>query len=820
MPRTPATTNSWTAAELTRLVAFCFLYFFAASIAYLFLVTPDGITVIWPAGGVFLAALLLTSKIHWWVVAIFLGIIDFSVQVTLGKTDLPPGALFSLITTVQALASAALLRSFHKGALSFESFADVFALLVWAIAIPTAVFGIPAALTANAYFETPLLDAWTSWLIADGLGVLVVTPLLLVAHKDALERIKKLSSAAWIETAVLLAILTLTTLLVFTTYNPAGATLASYSYLPFIFLIWIAMRLGVGTTTLAILLFVTTAIWFDALTGNDNVQAMRSSVIALETFLLVIVTGSLCLAAVAAERTNESQRFKNTQDNLRSLIEFAPLGIFVGNREKYLYCNPAGAEIFRLSDPSEVVGLDITTFHHPAERKSAEQRINALLDNETLATRKFEIKIVDAEGTERLIESTAARFQWEGQPANLAMISEITERKQAEEALRRAQKMEAIGQLTGGIAHDFNNILGIIVGNLELVQDEDDKSAFISQRIDMALNAVNRGINITDKLLNFSRRRPTQTQVTSVNQLIETIQELLAKSLTASIQIENNLGEGLWSVDVNPGDLQDALVNLSLNARDAMPAGGTLVIETANKVLDSDYVKLNPQVHEGDYVMISVSDTGIGMQPDVVEKIFEPFYSTKDEGKGTGLGLSMVYGFVQRSSGHIKVYSEPGQGSTFRLFLPRAQRDRVVQSSPVITPAALPRGTETVLIVDDEADFIDIATLNLRNLGYTVVNAPDGDAALAQLAANPAIGLLFSDVVMPGGKDGYHLAVEAHKLYPALKILLTSGFTQRREQVANGDGEFISQLAGRLLSKPYNRADLAMEIRRTLDEDD
>lgn len=818
MTATPTTATIWNAKDSIRLVEFAFLYFVAACIAYLFLITPDGITVIWPAGGVFLAALLLSAKAHWWKIALCMGLIDFAVQVTLGETALAPGAIFSLITSTQALCSAALLMHFHKKPLSFESFADILALLLWAIVIPTAFFGIPAAFTAKAYFQTPLLTGWSSWMIADGLGVLVVAPLLLVAHRGVLERIKRLTIARWIETTVLLIALFLTTLLVFTLYNPAGATLASYSYLPFVFLIWIAMRLGIGTTTVAILLFVTTAIWFDALTGNEDVHAMRSSIIALETFLFVIVTGSLCLAAVAAERANESERFKHTQENLRSLIEFAPLGIFVGNREKYLYCNQAGAEIFRLSDPSEVVGMDITAFHHPDDKKTAAQRISALLDDKTKPTRKIEIRILDAEGKERIIESTAARFQWEGQPANLAMISEITERKQAEEALRRAQKMDAIGQLTGGIAHDFNNILGIIIGNLELIQDEDDKSPFISQRIDMALKAVNRGGNITDKLLNFSRRSPTQTQVTSVNQFIETIQELLAKSLTAAVLIENHLSEDLWPVDINPGDLQDALINLALNARDAMPGGGTLIIETANKTLDADYARRNPEVREGEYVMISVSDTGTGMDPAVTDKIFEPFYSTKDEGKGTGLGLSMVYGFVTRSGGHIEVYTEPGEGSTFRIYLPRAIKAGTSRVAPDISARDLPRGTETVLIVDDEADFIDIATLNLRSLGYTVLNARNGENALAVLAANPTIDLLFSDVVMPGGKDGYHLALEAHEAYPALKVLLTSGFTQKREQFTNGDGQFIARLASRLLSKPYNRTELAEAIRRTLDE--
>lgn len=375
--------------------------------------------------------------------------------------------------------------------------------------------------------------------------------------------------------------------------------------------------------------------------------------------------------------------------------------------------------------------------------------------------------------------------------------------------------MDAVGQLTGGIAHDFNNILGIVMGNLELLKISLKDQPVELERIDRALTSTQRGAQLTRKLLGFSRQDPRGQEVTQINQFIEGMQELIAKSITAVIQVKTHLAKDLWPVEIDSGDLEDAILNLSLNARDAMPLGGVLVIETANKHLDANYVKQHPTALEGDYVMVSISDTGTGMSEEVQQKIFDPFFTTKELGKGTGLGLSMVYGFVLRSGGHIQLYSEQGKGTSFHLYIPRAMNEHNATSDG--EQATLPRGNETILIVDDEETLSEVAESSLQQLGYQTLVAYSGKEALEILAKTGEIDLIFSDVVMPGGVDGYQLAFAALKQQSTVKVLLTSGFTSKREEFTNEEHNIYLKLAENLLGKPYNLSELAVAIRRTLD---
>jgi len=394
---------------------------------------------------------------------------------------------------------------------------------------------------------------------------------------------------------------------------------------------------------------------------------------------------------------------------------------------------------------------------------------------------------------------------------------DTTERHAINEQLRRSQKMEAVGQLTGGIAHDFNNILAIIMGNLEFVKQAVSADEEVLSDVNRALDGVARGTALIDKLLGFSRVQSNETSPTSVNQLIENMDDMLVKSLMVSIKIETQLDAKLWSVNVDAGDLEGAILNLALNARDAMPYGGRLTIETANKVLDADFVRKQPEARIGDYAMLSLSDTGIGMMPEVREKVLEPFFTTKIDGKGTGLGLSMVYGFVKRSGGFITIYSEPGVGTSVNIFLPRGYKAEHVETT-TIDNVELPRGDETVLVVDDEEELTKLATTNLESLGYKVLKACDGKSALALIKDNPNIDLLFSDVIMPGELDGYLLGIAAKKTNAALRILLTSGFTKRNDDEVSADSPMFEQLTRNLLRKPYSQAELAKAIRKTLDE--
>lgn len=401
----------------------------------------------------------------------------------------------------------------------------------------------------------------------------------------------------------------------------------------------------------------------------------------------------------------------------------------------------------------------------------------------------------------------------------VGFVQDITDRKNLEEQLRQSQKMQAVGQLTGGIAHDFNNILGIVLGNLEIIQRLPPGDSRITSRIDVAKKNTERGADITRKLLGFSRKDVHVVKTTDINGSINNLIALVTKSLTVAIDVNTNLSDNLWAVEIDPGDFEDAILNLALNAHDAMAGSGTLTIATENKTLDEDFVERNPQSATGNFIMVSICDTGAGMTDNVKVRAFEPFFTTKDVGKGTGLGLSMVYGFVERSGGFILINSEIGNGTDFHLYIPRVISNEAGKDETEIGTDHLPRGHEKILIVDDEADLRYVAAFNLDELGYTTFTAEDGPSALKVLEQERDIDLLFSDVVMPNKIDGHELAQMAQELAPDLKILLASGHAGKRATIYMGDDEVFCELTRSLLGKPYSISEMANAIRKALDEE-
>ena len=390
--------------------------------------------------------------------------------------------------------------------------------------------------------------------------------------------------------------------------------------------------------------------------------------------------------------------------------------------------------------------------------------------------------------------------------------NETRGRKLAEDAQRRSQKMDAIGKLTGGIAHDFNNLLGIILGNLELLENYltgDEKSL---KRIKAIEKAGVRAANLTRQLLSFSRREAKQESVININQLINEMMDLVQRSLTPEIEVKYILCEDLWLAKIDAGDFEDALLNLCINARDSMTGHGSLTIETHNLNLDEAYCKQNPGLSPGKYLELTVTDTGEGVQNELKDRIFEPFFTTKDQGKSTGLGLAMVYAFVKRSNGYIKCDSEVGMGATFRIFLPKEAEDVLTSRENISQVENIPHGKETILVVDDEEGLVALAKDILEAQGYQVLTACDGKRALEQLTQNPEIDLLFSDVVMPNGISGYELAEQAVANQHNLKVLLTSGYTEKIES-HNGQMHFNENL----LNKPYSQMELIKLIRSRLD---
>jgi two-component system, NtrC family, sensor kinase len=377
-----------------------------------------------------------------------------------------------------------------------------------------------------------------------------------------------------------------------------------------------------------------------------------------------------------------------------------------------------------------------------------------------------------------------------------------------EQQLRRSQKMEAMGQLTGGVAHDFNNLLGVIVANADLLLEAVKDNPAQAELVNEILGSAAHGAQLTHRLLAFGRQQPLSAQVVDLNEGLPRIVTILQRTLGEQITIRTVLGDALWRTAVDPTQIEDALLNLAINARDAMPDGGKLTIETANQHLDEEYASLHPEVTPGDYVMLAMSDTGIGMPPDVVERAIEPFFTTKEVGKGTGLGLSMIYGFTKQSRGHLNIYSEVGVGTTIRLYLPRSIDEAGPAEAAPEATAAPAAGGETILLVDDNEPLRRVTLRRLVGLGYRVEEARDGPSALALLDTGRHFDLLFSDIGLPGGMNGRALADQARLRDPSLGVLLTTGYGN------NGDGGQSDTYP--LIHKPYRGNELAAKLREVL----
>jgi signal transduction histidine kinase len=395
--------------------------------------------------------------------------------------------------------------------------------------------------------------------------------------------------------------------------------------------------------------------------------------------------------------------------------------------------------------------------------------------------------------------------------SNASLQKEIATRQAAEAQLRQMQKMEAIGQLTGGIAHDFNNMLAVIMSAMNLIQRKLKRGETdIGKFVEAATDAASRAANLTARLLAFSRQQPLAPQVIDANRLVTGMSDLLRRTLGEPIRIETVLAGGLWRTFADTSELENAILNLAVNARDAMPEGGRLTIETANCHLDERYSEQHAEVPAGQYVLVAVTDTGTGMPPEVAERAFDPFFTTKEVSKGTGLGLSQVFGFVKQSGGHVKIYSEPGEGTTIKVYLPRYfGEERVPEQTK--GPAVVTTPTELVLVVEDD-ERVRVGTVAaLRDLGYTVIHAGGADEALALLANNPGTALLFTDVIMPG-TNGRKLAELARQTRPDLKVLFTTGFT-KNAVVHNG----VLDHGVDFIAKPFSIDQLALKIREVLD---
>jgi signal transduction histidine kinase/CheY-like chemotaxis protein len=488
------------------------------------------------------------------------------------------------------------------------------------------------------------------------------------------------------------------------------------------------------------------------------------------------------------------------QAEIRFLVEKNADGIIVvDDAGTVLFANPAAEQIFG---------------------RSSDLLIGSPIGIPLIGGDTTEISIHRRGGDQIDAEIRVVETSWEHRPALLASLRDISARKAMEERLRQSAKMEAVGRLTAGIAHDFNNLLTVVLGNLESAQRQSTvANAARVQALDNATRGARRAAVLTERLLAFARQKPLEPRVVDVNEVVLGMSDLLQRTLGERINVRTVLDPEAWSIETDPAELEATILNLAVNARDAMPAGGELVIETANVELDSAYAAANADATAGPHVRIAIADTGAGMTADVLKKVFEPFFTTKPDGHGTGLGLSQVYGFVKQTGGHVKLYSEPGIGTTAKIYFPMAsnlQRARRDEPKAVEEPRAdrIPRAREreSILVVEDDEDVRQYTVSSLRELGYIVFEASDAASALTIVEREAGIQLLFTDLGLPGDLDGKALADRVSKLRSSVKVLMTTAYAG---SVLIHEGRLDAGVE--LLTKPFTFAALAVRIRELLD---
>jgi PAS domain S-box-containing protein len=518
----------------------------------------------------------------------------------------------------------------------------------------------------------------------------------------------------------------------------------------------------------------------------------------------------LVLANDITERTNSEERLHQSQEKFAKAFRASPFGISISTESegRYVDANPAFLTMMGY-ELDEMVGRtsgDLEVWADPHQRDEMLRQLNT-----GNTVKQIEARFRTHAGEIRLVQVAAERIALDSKPCVLAIMQDVTDSRRLEQQFRQSQKMEAIGRLAGGIAHDFNNMLGVIIGYSEIAQDNLSETHPAKKHIEQIKLAGNRAASLTRQLLAFSRQQVLEPKILNLNTAVKNMTRMLSRMIGENIELVVKPAEPLGNVQADLGQIEQVLMNLSVNARDAMPKGGKLVIETANVDLDKSYAQQHQSVVPGPYVMLTVSDTGVGMDPSVMNQIFEPFFTTKGPNEGTGLGLSTVYGIVKQSGGYIWVYSETNKGSTFKIYLPRVGKPAESSASGKETAAA--RGTETILIVEDDPTLRMLTVELLEGSGYVLLQAENGITAL-ELARNyqGTIELVVTDVIMPG-MSGPDMADELHKLQPATKVLYISGYT----------GEFAAHqgvlgMGAPLLSKPFSRNSLLSKVRSVLDE--
>jgi len=774
------------------------LYFGSAKLGLLAAVAHGVVSSAWPPTGVALAALLLAGVRYWPGIAIGALLLNATSGVSLlGAAGIAMG------NTLEAVVGTLLLQRVARFRPSLDRLQDVLALVLLAGILSTAVsatVGVTSLLLSGSTPSTSVGRLWFVWWSGDAMGTLIAAPVFLTWLTTPRLR-EPLARAA--EALTLLVILVALTSVLF-------LTRISYVYAVFPFAIWAALRFGPRGAATATLLVSSLAVWY-TLNGLGPFVAstLTHNLALLQSFIGLLAVTTLVIAALLTERTAAEQALTESEAHYRLLFERNPNPLCVYDAETlaFLAVNEAAVRLYGYSR-AEFLEMTLKDLRPPDDGPRPQSQ-STISGEGPVGAGEWRHRKKD--GTAIVVEITRHALTFAGRPAALAMAHDLTQRRSLESQLLQSQKMEAVGQLAGGIAHDFNNLLTAIFGSSDLLLE--DLSVDDQRRSDVEdiKQAAQRAAALTRQLLAFSRQQVLAPQVLDLSALIADLEKMLRRVIGEDVEFRTVLAPDLGAVRADPGQLEQVIVNLAVNARDAMPYGGKLTVETANVDLDEAYPQERGLVVPGRYAMLAVTDTGIGMDAHVKAHIFEPFFTTKEKGKGTGLGLATVYGIVKQSDGYIWVYSEPGRGTSFKIYLPRVEAVAEPPAPKAMPPASL-RGSETVLVVEDEAAVRNLVRRVLEAHGYSVLVAADGPEALRLIESHhEPIHLLVTDVVMPK-MSGRQLAERVVSTRRETKVLYLSGYT---DDAIVHHGVLAPGIA--FLQKPFTPRALARKLREVLD---
>ena len=753
---------------------------------------------VWPPSGIALAALLMFGRRFWPGIAVG----AFLVNVTAGIA--PLGAVgIAVGNTLEAVVAAWIVISFAGIGVTLERRRDVFALGLAALIAPivSATIGISVlAMLSSSRF--PSGTAWLAWASGDAIGILLMTPLIL-AWSRAIPRRPTLRNA--IEVGLLATLLVALSVLLF------GAEI-SYVYTIFPVVIWAALRFGprgaATATFVASLIAVGFAVQHVGPFANSTAV---NNLFRIQTFIGVLAITALILAAVIAERRTTEAALKRSRQEHRDIVHFASVGVYQTDPDgKILLANPALARILGYDQPSDLIGRNLADMYWDRAERAV-----LVAQFEPLGGKEFGIELQwkRSDGSPVWVDLHArlVRDAEGGTAYYEGFVYDLTGRKELERQFHQAQKMEAIGRLAGGVAHDFNNLLTVISSSTDFVLGDPLLPGEHRADLTEVRKATDRATALTRQLLAFGRTQVLRPSTINLNDRLADVLPMLKRLFETTIDIKLETAPDLWPVRADAGQIEQVLLNLALNARDAMPEGGTLTFVSENTLVEPEYAGPSQQytVKPGDYAVLRVCDTGVGMDEDTQRKIFEPFFTTKDQGKGTGLGLATAYGIVKQTGGYIQVRSRPGSGAEFLIYLPRtdAAPDRLVAPQE----RSVRRASGTILVVDDEDGVRQVLQRMLVAEGYTVMVAASGVEALELFVPHKEkVDLLITDIVMPG-MSGRALADKCSALRGTLKVLYLSGYTRDSllsQRTFDEGTEFIE--------KPFTRRGIADHIERIL----